>query len=215
MPPATSDPHLAQLVGEGVSLLRQYLKAPRTELLRQLAPVIVELRSRSTLEDGRPDWGGRSPAYRDVMTEIYRRAGVPKERLDTIQAAMRYHIGNLIRERASREELLAVGLTTTAPRDRNAETREALRALSAAAGGKTPRHDVSRLAVYSQALLEFIDDAAVARLDDAHAGVARIALERVQSRSAELLALLAALTHQPPRRGRGGGSGRDAGLRSV
>lgn len=214
MPPATSRQSLPQLVDRGVALLREYLETPRTDLLRQLAPIIVELRARSALDDGRPDWGGRSPGYRERMADLYRRAGVPKERLDTIQAAMRYHIGNLIRERASREELLAVGLTTTAPRDRNAETREALRALSAASGGKTPRHDVSRLTVYAQALLEYVEDAAVSLLDSEHAAVTRMSLERIQARAGDLREMLPRRSDADEQRGGSNGTG-GAGLRSV
>lgn len=195
-------PTVEQLVDDGVELLSDYLAAPRTDLLRQLASVVVDLRSRFSLDDGRPDWGGRSPDYRSYIADLYTRAGVPKDKLDTIQAAMRYHVGNLIRERAPKDELLAVGLTTTAPRDRNAATRDALHAISAAAGGRTPSSDVDRLAVYAQALLDFIDDVAVRRLEAERAAVSRMALERVQTRSAELLAALST-SPDPGQRGKG------------
>lgn len=191
-----------ELVEEGARLLADYVRDPRTSLLRKLAPVIVELRSRYTLEDGRPDWGGRSPEYRAQMASLYNRAGVPKDQLDTVQAAMRYHIGNLLRERASSDELLSVGLTATAPRQRNSASREAVAALAAAAGGKTPRADVDRLAVYAQAILDFLDEAAINRLPADRSRVAQMALERVRERAEELLSILASVTPSTARRGR-------------
>ena len=50
------------------------------------------------------------------MGQIYEGAQMPRERQDTFQAALRYHVGNLLRERADESELAAVGLTTTSPR---------------------------------------------------------------------------------------------------
>jgi len=195
---------LEKLVEEGAALLKDYVADPRTSVLRRLAPVIVELRSRFTLEDGRPDWSGRSPAYRAQMSDLYERVGLPKDQRDTVQAAMRYHIGNLIRERAPKDELLSVGLTATAPRQRSTATREARAAMTAAAGGTTPRHEVDRLAVYAQALLEFLDDAAIARLEPERSRVTQLALERVRARAEELLALFTDADAAPPKRRRRG-----------
>src|SRR4051794_5299906 len=101
----------AQLVDEGVKVLRRYLTDHRTDHLKQLAEIVIQLRSAHTLEDGRTDWSGRSPAYRQSMADIYTRARVPPEKLDTVQAALRYHVGNLLRDRAKDEELGAVGLS--------------------------------------------------------------------------------------------------------
>ena len=57
------------------------------------------------------------PSYRQVMAEIYEEAQVPRE-ADTFQAALRYHVGNLLRERADESELAAVGLTSRPRRTR-------------------------------------------------------------------------------------------------
>lgn len=193
-PPPPASPE--RLVDDGVALLKDYLADPRTSVLRRLAEVIVDLRSRFTLNDGRTDWSGRSRAYRAAIGDLYLRSGVSKKDLDNLQAALRYHVGNLLRERASKEELLAVGMTSTSPKDRNAATREAIAALSQSAGGRPPRTDIDRLSVYAQALLTIIDETAIEELEDERAEVSRRALESVSVRAEELLAVL-------ERRGRG------------
>lgn len=217
MPQRKSHPSNAasEHVDKAVAILTEYLRAPRTALLRQLAEVVVEMRARATLGDGAPDWGGRSHEYRAQMSEVYERAGVPRENLDTIQAALRYHTGNLIRERASKEELLQVGLTTVSPRDRNAANREVMRAMTDAVGGRTPRQDVDRLAVYAQAILEFIDEVAVPKLEGDRRSVAERALRAVDQRASELLGLFSPPDTPPRSRRRGGEAAGGSPLSSV
>ena len=128
------------------------------------------------------------------MTDLYSRAQVPPEKADTIQAAIRYHVGNLLRERTKGEELAAVGLSPIAPRTRLATRRKVLQAQAANAA---PRQDVARLAVMAQALLEHIDPDAVPTLPGERAVAARLALEAVDRRVEHLLRLFA------PARGRG------------
>ena len=134
----------ADIVDQAVPVLRRYLADPHTADLRELAELVIKLRAEHTLEDGRKDWGGRSPAYRASMHDLYSRAQVPADKADTIQAAIRYHVGNLLRERTKGEELAAVGLSPVAPRTRLATRRKVLQAQAADAA---PRQDVARLAV--------------------------------------------------------------------
>lgn len=197
-----------KLVDEGVALLSRYLADPHTEDLKNLADVIVRLRGLHHLEDGRTDWGGRSPAYRQSMADLYTRARVPSDKLDTIQAAIRYHVGNLLRERAQGRELEAVGLSPVAPRQRLATARQAIQAQRKLAA---PRQDVVRLAAYAQALVEHIDADAIPGLAPERAVAARIALEAVQSRAAQLLVRLA--DAGPREINNGGGRHRRAGVR--
>ena len=182
-----------QLVEQAVPVLRRYLTDPHTADLRELAELIIQLRSAHTLEDGRTDWGGRSPAYRQSMTDLYHRAAVPADKADTIQAAIRYHVGSLLRERTKGEELAAVGLSPIAPRQRLATRRQVLQAQAASAA---PRQDVARLTAMAQALLEHIDAEAVPELPPERAVASRLALEAIDLRVSQLLRLLA------PARGR-------------
>ena len=193
-----------RLVDEGVQLLTAYLADHRTDHLKALAEVVVRLRGEHTLEDGRKDWGGRSPAYRQSMADLYTRARVPHEKLDTVQAALRYHVGNLLREQASGEELEAVGLSSVAPKKRLATARQAIQAQRKQSARP---QDVARLAAYAQALVELIDADAVPGLSPERAVAARLALEAVQSRAAQLLVRLA---DAAPRSTPGAGSGRHA-----
>lgn len=183
------------LADRATEILRAYLSDHRTDHLRELAEIVVELRGAHTLEDGRADWSGRSPAYRQTMADIYARAKVPAENLDTVQAALRYHVGNLLRQRATGDDLEAVGLSRIAPSQRLATRRQALQAQAAVAA---PRQDIARLTAYAQALLDFVDVNAVPELAPERAVASRLALEAVRQRAEELLGLLG---QQPTRRG--------------
>lgn len=193
---------VGDLVDRGVRILKRYLTDHHTDRLKELAPIVVELRGKFTLEDGRQDWGGRSPGYRQAMANLYARARVPHEKLDTLQVALRYHVGNLLRERTSEEELTAVGLSARSPKDRLANHRQALSAQRELAA---PRQDAARLSAYAQALMEFIDADAIPDLPPERAVATRLALEAVLERATTLLKLIAD-TAAPARgrRGRGG-----------
>lgn len=206
------DRNTEDLVARGVEVLRQYLADHRTDHLKDLAPIVVDLRGSFTLDDGRQDWSGRSPAYRQAMADIYTRAQVPKEKLDTLQAALRYHVGNLLRDRATGEELAAVGLVARSPKERLANHRQALAAQREAAA---PRQDAARLAAYSQQLVEFIDENALGDLPPERAVATRLALEAVQGRSAQLLVRLADAASGRARGERGRQRRQAGGLRGV
>ena len=117
--PQLQDP-IAALVDAAALDLGGYIQTgrQRTDLLKRAAGTIVELRQQFTLEDGRTDWSGRSPRYRAAIAQVYFRAHVPDDKLDTVQAALRYHVGNVLRERAEADELAAVGLSATSPKAR-------------------------------------------------------------------------------------------------
>lgn len=172
------------LAERAVKILRAYLADHRTDRLRDLAEIVVELRGAHHLDDGRPDWDGRSPAYRQTMADIYASSRVPEERLDTVQAALRYHVGNLLRERASADELEAVGPSPVAPRERLANERAALAAQRAVSA---PPQDVARLTAYALALLRYVDETKIPDLAPERAVASRLALEAAQERAAELL----------------------------
>jgi hypothetical protein len=107
--------------------LRRYLSAPeddRTELLRAVAADFVDLREQYITPEGEPDWGGKSYAYRQIVGEIYSDAGVQRGDRSSVRAAIGYHVGNVLRERLSPEELDDLGFRTLSPRDRSVEKRE-------------------------------------------------------------------------------------------
>lgn len=104
------------------ALLADYLRdgRTRTDLLKELAVIIVELREEHHIADGRPDLAGRSAPYRAAIARIYERARMSSDAKtrDAVQTAIRYHVGNLLRERYSEDELAAAGLSNVSPKDR-------------------------------------------------------------------------------------------------
>lgn len=120
------------LIGPGrraAKLLREWLTLPESDdrrpaQLRKAAEQLVELRSQMTTAEGETDWRGKSYAYRKAVGEILTEAGVRPENSVQVQNALRYHVGNILRERLSQEELQRIGLRTEGPRERNIAQRE-------------------------------------------------------------------------------------------
>lgn len=143
--------NLATLHDEAVAALRKALKAPetgRSPILRDLATIFLDARSLFYLRDGSPDILGRSYAYRSWVREVYADAGVPRDRVTTIQGTVRYHTGNILRERMSPEELADLGLLTTTPRERVAtdrSTRSGILSLVNGGGPVSSSEDVLEL----------------------------------------------------------------------
>lgn len=183
-----------ELVDAGAEILSAYLDDGRTSRLKTIAEIIVQLReAHARKKDGITDWHGRSTAYRQLIAEMYRRAGVPDERRNTVESAVRYHVHNLLPERAPAHELQAIGGATTTPKTRLATRRKAIQAQAQDAA---PRHHVATLAAYAQALLARADEKAIPGLTPQQAEEAHEALTAVQRRAAELLACVEARTDQ-------------------
>lgn len=94
--------------------LRQVVDDPTIVNSRAAAEAIVTLRQQFE-HDGLPDWTGRSPGYRDCIERLYRQAEVPKDSDGGLQANLRYHVGNVLRQVAPPEELAALGLSVDGP----------------------------------------------------------------------------------------------------
>jgi hypothetical protein len=100
--------------------------ADRTHHLRATADLLVDLRALHLDAEGAPDWRGKTFAYRDLVNSVYAAAGLPPESGDTTKTALRYHVGNALRERLTPDELDEVGLSALDPRDRQASRRASL-----------------------------------------------------------------------------------------
>lgn len=122
MPRRSNEQIIADLIEEGANLLSQAytLGQSLTETYRRLAGVIVDLRKRfpNSQETG-PDWRGTTQAYREAVAKMYEASGVEPDSVSNMQAAIRYHIGNVLRERLSAEELAAAGLKAEGPLQRS------------------------------------------------------------------------------------------------
>lgn len=119
---------LATLQANAIANLTTYQRDAdaddRTALLRKTAAAFVSAREHFFTAEGEPDWLGRTYAYRRWIRETMSLANVPGEQLSTIQAAIRYHSGNILRERLDDDTRAALGLRESSPRERSTEKRE-------------------------------------------------------------------------------------------
>ncbi|OKI19300.1 hypothetical protein [Streptomyces sp. CB03911] len=124
---ALSTMDVEQLTDAGAKIVRAYAEVEHVAvgLMRQLAEVIWALRLQ--FDDPR----GQSQAYRDAASEVYRRAGVAPDSEERAMTNVRWHIGNLQRERLDAQQLKALGLKPDGPRVRKRESQEAIRVVAA------------------------------------------------------------------------------------
>jgi hypothetical protein len=119
---------LVKVKHEATRLLVDYQKhegdrAKTPEILRSLAGVLVELREHFITDAGEPDWSGRSYGYRQAVREIYSDSGLPAEAVSRVQAAVRYHVGSVLRERVDGDAIESLGMSPDAPVVRSRASR--------------------------------------------------------------------------------------------
>jgi hypothetical protein len=174
------------IVPEITALLRRYMAATNgqrnhtaTVMLHEVAERVVALRSCFRRSDGRTDWSGRTPEYRQAIREAYDGADVPHDYRDTLQGALRYHVGNLMRSRAPQADLVAMGFGPLAPHDRLALNTERTHALAALAGGLSGMRDPGTLANHLRALLGAVEPEHIRALDTEQAAALRASIDRL------------------------------------
>ncbi len=162
----------ARLRDKAAQAIRRYRTAgedERTAILREVAEIFVDLRSHFYLDDGSTDWRGQTYPYRQVIGEVFSMASVPKDELSTVSAAIRYHVGNVLRERLDPDDLEAIGLRPASPRERSVEKRERQSVLLNALrlGPNLGQGlDVLRSLTAAHALLSRVPDGAFRDLED-------------------------------------------------
>ncbi|AYN58506.1 hypothetical protein HOU70_gp25 [Arthrobacter phage Liebe] len=135
-------------------------ESDRTARLRETAQAFVAAREFFFTREGLPDWLGRTYAYRRWVREVMDLARVPADDLPTIQSAVRYHTGNVLREHLDPDTLDALGLKHSSPRERSVEKRERNSGtLSLFGGGAaiTDPDDVVRAAALVETFLRRLD----------------------------------------------------------
>lgn len=172
---------LNELQNEAVTALREYKRTRGTECLRTVAGAFVSAREHFYTRDGAPDWLGATHAYRQWTREAYDRAGTPEAELSRLQASVRYHVGNLMRERLDPDEVADLGLREASPRERAVEKRERTsETLSLFGGGypiTTPDEAMVALSVLEVTLRRIAGEAV------AGSGEARRKLEEITDRT--------------------------------
>lgn len=140
--------------GQVLERLRNLQESDTTSTFRAVASSIVELR-KTYQHEGKPDWTGRSPEYREAIEALYRQAELPSDSEGSTQAKLRYHIGNVVRELAPENELLELGLKAKGPRDRGPEYRAHSR--TPAAVRRTTADNPLVLAALAQDAIRLLD----------------------------------------------------------
>lgn len=118
---------LDSLANQAATVLRSAYRSNEgdieTAVYRTVAEYVLEARRFFTTKEGRPDWRGVTYAYRQWYGDMLGRTGIPVDDLPRIQSAMRYHVGNLLRERLDDKELETLGLQSASPRERSMAKR--------------------------------------------------------------------------------------------
>jgi hypothetical protein len=115
---------LDEIQTSAISALKRYgdaSKEERTTILRSTAELFISAREFIFNKDGEPDRTGITGPYRQWVREIMARAGIPNDQTSSVQAAIRYHSSNIMRERFDAEELEAMGLSPRSARDRSSD----------------------------------------------------------------------------------------------
>lgn len=103
-------------------------KAPEAEY-RKLSNLLIQLRMRfQSPHRDCADWAGRTREYREAAQRIYASVNIPPDSAGSIQARIRYHNGERLREVAPPAELEAVGIKAIGPAGQARERRALERA---------------------------------------------------------------------------------------
>lgn len=160
--------------------------AVRTELLREAAKLFIDAREHFYTKEGEPDWLGRTHAYRLWVREIMSGAHVPGEDITSLQAAIRYHSGNMLRDRLDDSALSDLGLKKSSPRERSVEKRERTSGtLNLFGGGAeiSDPEDIVRACALIEAALKRVNAATIAKLPAKARREVRAALQSVAERA--------------------------------
>lgn len=155
-------------------------------LIRDLAETLVSLREHFLTHDGHPDWTGRTGAYRAAVHQIYSDANIPPDEATTLQAAVRYHAGNVLRERLSAQELEDLGIGAAAPRARVRTRHQERSTLLAALKGDGDDPDLLRTLSAAWALVSRVPEERVAELSAADRRKVRTLLRKIAERAESL-----------------------------
>lgn len=104
---------------------RAWYDAPerRRAYLRAYSEAVVNLRACFTVlaegpSQGDPDWRGRSGDYRDSIAEARHRSGLSDDAWRILTGGARYHVGAMVRKRATPEQLEHADLSPLTPNER-------------------------------------------------------------------------------------------------
>ncbi|WIC90177.1 hypothetical protein SEA_VROOMVROOM_27 [Arthrobacter phage VroomVroom] len=182
--------HLTEAQRAAVRALRRYLIDGKTEDLREVAENFVDARAYFYNKDGSPDWLGRTYAYRRWVRETTTMSNVPGNELSTVQAAIRYHAGNVLRERLDADQIEALGLKPESPRERSVAKRAAQSEILSVFGAGGPEitdaEEILSVAEMIQHALDRVSGEALALMATESRRKARRTLRAIADRADDL-----------------------------
>lgn len=110
---------VVQLRARGAAYAREYhrIHGGQTVLLKNLAMVVWAIRLKH--DDPR----GTTHDYRQEVAEMYRQASIPPDSLSGLQAAVRWHLGSIIRQQLPAKQIKELGLLDSSPTERQQDRR--------------------------------------------------------------------------------------------
>lgn len=151
----------------------------RTVHLRDVAEAYIDAREHFYTKDGDPDWAGRSYAYRQWIRETVTLARLPQDGKQSIQAAVRYHLGNILRDRLDADTLESIGLRKESPRERSVEKRAGVSALLRLVSGGDPIENLADVLEATKAIHSALTRITPSDLPGSDAAAAKAALAEV------------------------------------
>ncbi len=139
------------------------------EQMKKAAGLLIDFRLMFNDSHGRPDLGGKSYGYRQAIADVVTGAGIVPMDKGSVMAAVRYHAGNILRDRYTAEELADYGLLPVKPVQRQQAERAAnSRALRAAENGNekiTDLFEIQKALRMSANLLDSVEIKGLSKVD--------------------------------------------------
>lgn len=155
---------VAEVQRKAIAALQRYARVEepyrKTQNLKEVAVWLVELRSMFLNDEGEPDWRGQTYDYRQAVTEIYGLANIPSDERESVSAAIRYHVGNELRDRLDESEITSIGLRAVSPKGRSNERRRRQSRILARVKG-AERLDAVQLLASAAAIVDEIDPGSI------------------------------------------------------
>ncbi|MFE0020512.1 hypothetical protein [Amycolatopsis sp. NPDC059021] len=110
-----------RLISSGGTLVRDAVLLGSADAKVDLARVLVDLRELFEDSRGRPDYAGKSYAYREAANAVYEASTLDRKRTAALRTSVRHQVGLELRKRLTPEQLADYGLNTY---DRNTPRRK-------------------------------------------------------------------------------------------
>lgn len=162
-----------------------------TQNMRRAAEVMIDLRQTFVDRNGQIDLAGTSYPYRQAVREIMSRANVEGSERARVMNAIRYHLGNILREKFTPEQLEEFGLDPRSPLARQKADREQRsRVLRVAVAPEEVITDPGEVMAALRSAANLLDNLDARGMGGVDAKTAAVLVKHIQNRVAEVRAEL-------------------------